>query len=137
VKRKPLALKLLGVINPCYPHDPNGMSQPDDTTKNLSKHGGSLCYIPPCLSVDDLVEQEEQFLRQSEFERTTLLSDMSAFPSYPRDTNGDKQLPLTSWEVVSLITATTPYRGEPLALPRDGVPSGPWRFRHFAGQRHR
>jgi hypothetical protein len=30
---KPLPLTLLGVINPCHLHDPNGMSQPDDTTK--------------------------------------------------------------------------------------------------------
>jgi hypothetical protein len=27
------------VINPCHLHDPNGMSQPDDITKTLSKHG--------------------------------------------------------------------------------------------------
>jgi hypothetical protein len=32
------------VINPCLLHDPNGMSLPDDITKTLSKHGGSLCY---------------------------------------------------------------------------------------------
>jgi hypothetical protein len=101
------------------------MSQPDDTNKTLSKHGGSLCYIPPCLRVEDLVEQDEQFRRQAKVERTTLLSDMSSFPSYPCDTNGGKQLPLTSWEAVSLVTATTPYRGEPLALTRDGGPSGP------------
>jgi hypothetical protein len=102
--------------------------------KTLSKHAGSLCYIPPCLSVDDLVEQDEQFLRQSEFERTTLLSDMSAFPSYPLDTNGDKHLSFTSQEALSLVTAIKRYKGEPLALPRDGGHSGPWRFRHFAGQ---
>jgi hypothetical protein len=36
---KPLSLTLLGVINPYHLHDPNGMSQPDDTTKTLSKHG--------------------------------------------------------------------------------------------------
>jgi hypothetical protein len=36
---KPLPLTLLRVINPCHLHDPNGMSQPDDTTKPLSKHG--------------------------------------------------------------------------------------------------
>jgi hypothetical protein len=52
--RKPLPLTLLRVINPCHLHDPNGMSQPDDTNKTLSKHGGSLCQIPPCLRVDDL-----------------------------------------------------------------------------------
>jgi hypothetical protein len=72
---KSLPLTLLGVINPCHLHDLNGMLLQDDITKNLSKHGGSLCYIPPCLSVDDLVEQGEQFRCQSEFERTTLLSD--------------------------------------------------------------
>jgi hypothetical protein len=36
---KPLPLTLLGVINPCHLHDPNGMSQPDDINKTLSKHG--------------------------------------------------------------------------------------------------
>jgi hypothetical protein len=41
---KPLPLTLLGVINSSHLHDPNGMSQPDDTTKTLSKHGGSLFY---------------------------------------------------------------------------------------------
>jgi hypothetical protein len=30
---KPLPLTLLGVINPCHLHDPNGMSQPDEITK--------------------------------------------------------------------------------------------------------
>jgi hypothetical protein len=95
------------------------------TPLNISLSTGVHFATYPCLSFDDLVEQEEQFLRQSEFERTTLLSDMSAFPSYPRDTNGDKQLPLTSWEAVSLVTATKPYRGEPLVLPRDGGPNGP------------
>jgi hypothetical protein len=35
----------LRVINPCHLHDPNGMSLPDDITKTLSKHGGSLCYM--------------------------------------------------------------------------------------------
>jgi hypothetical protein len=41
---KLLPLTLIRVINPCHLHDPNGMSLPDDTTKTLSKHGGSLCY---------------------------------------------------------------------------------------------
>jgi hypothetical protein len=41
---KPLPLTLLRVINPCHLHDPNGISLPDDITKTLSKHGGSLCY---------------------------------------------------------------------------------------------
>jgi hypothetical protein len=36
---KLLPLTLLGVINPCHLHDPKGMSQPDDITKTLSKHG--------------------------------------------------------------------------------------------------
>jgi hypothetical protein len=38
-------------------------------------------------------------------------------------------------DAISLVTATTPDRGEPLAVPRDGGPSGPWRIRHFSGQR--
>jgi hypothetical protein len=100
---KPLQLTLLRVINPCHLHDPNGMPKPDDTTKTLYKHGGSLCYIPPCLSVDDLVEQDEQFLRQSDVERTTLLSDMSSFPSYPLDPIGGPRLPFTSWEDISRL----------------------------------
>jgi hypothetical protein len=41
---KPLPLTLLGVINPCHLHDPNGMSQPDDITNILSRHGGSLYH---------------------------------------------------------------------------------------------
>jgi hypothetical protein len=36
---KPLPLTLLVVINPCHLHDPNGMSQPDEINKTLSKHG--------------------------------------------------------------------------------------------------
>jgi hypothetical protein len=46
----PLPLTLLKVINPCYIHDPNGMSQPDDTTKTISKHGDSLCYTEAAIS---------------------------------------------------------------------------------------
>jgi hypothetical protein len=72
---KPLPLTLLRVINLCLLHDTNGMSLPDDITRTLSKHGGSLCYIPPCLSVDDLGQQGEHFRSHSEFERTTLLSE--------------------------------------------------------------
>jgi hypothetical protein len=41
---KPLPLTLLGVNNPCHLHDVREMTQPDDTTNALSKHGGSLCY---------------------------------------------------------------------------------------------
>jgi hypothetical protein len=73
---KPLPLTLLRVINPCHLHDANGMSQPDDITKTLSKHGGSLCYIPPYLRVYDLVDQDEQLRCQQEFERITLLSEI-------------------------------------------------------------
>jgi hypothetical protein len=48
---KPLPLTLLGVTNPCHLHDPNGMSQPDDITKTLSKHGVHFAtvVVPPLL----------------------------------------------------------------------------------------
>jgi hypothetical protein len=72
---KPLPLTLLRVINSCHLYDTSGMSHPDDTTKTLSKHRGSLCYIPPCLSVDDLVDRDEQVLRQSVPERATPLNE--------------------------------------------------------------
>jgi hypothetical protein len=83
---KALPLTLLGVINPCNIHDPNGMSQPDDNNNTLSKYGGSICYIPPCLSVDDLVEQGEHFLHQSESARATLLSEICQLSRHTRST---------------------------------------------------
>jgi hypothetical protein len=46
-----ISLTLLEVINPCHLHDVRKMTQPDDTTKTLSKHGGSLCYKPYALTV--------------------------------------------------------------------------------------
>jgi hypothetical protein len=33
-------------MNPCHLHDVRERTRPDDTTDTLSKHGGSLCYIP-------------------------------------------------------------------------------------------
>jgi hypothetical protein len=63
--RKPLPFTLLVGINPCHLHDVRKMTQPDDTTKTLSKHEGSICYIPFFLSVDDLVGQD-QYRRNSD-----------------------------------------------------------------------
>jgi hypothetical protein len=100
---KPLPLTLLGVINACHLHDPNGMSQPDDTTKTLSKHGGSLCYIPPCLSVDDLVEQDQHRRKSDPARAAPSRRDMSSFPTFPLDPNGGPRLPLTSWEDISRL----------------------------------
>jgi hypothetical protein len=58
---KTLPLTLLRVINPCHLHDPNGMSQPDDKTKTLSKHGGSLCYMDALLAeVSDLRDEHRR-----------------------------------------------------------------------------
>jgi hypothetical protein len=52
------------VINPCHLHDPNGMLQPDDITKTLSKHGVHFATVIPEIS----------FIRLINFKRIWLLS---------------------------------------------------------------
>jgi hypothetical protein len=98
-----LPLTLLRVIKPCHLHDVRKMTQPDDTTKTLSKHGGSLCYIPPCLSVDDLVEQDEQYLLHSEPERATLLSEICQLSRHTLAASTVVNGSLTSWEGISRL----------------------------------
>jgi hypothetical protein len=95
---KPLPLTLLRVINPCHLHDVRKMTQPDDTTITLSKHGDSLCYIPPCLSVDDLVEQGQYRSKSDPARAAPSRRDMSFFSADPLDTSGCQRLPFTSWE---------------------------------------
>jgi hypothetical protein len=100
---KPLPLTLLRVISPGHLHDPNWISQPYDSTKTLSKHGGSLCYIPPCLRFDDLFEKD-QYRRKSDPARAApFRGDISSFPTFPLDPIGGPRLPFTSWEDISRL----------------------------------
>jgi hypothetical protein len=100
---KPLPLTLLRLINTCHLHDVRKMTQPDDTTKTLSKHGGSLCYIPPYLSVDDLVEQDQYRSKSDPARAAPSRRDMSSFPTFPLDPIGGPRLLFTSWEDISSL----------------------------------
>jgi hypothetical protein len=100
---KPLPLTLLGVINPCHLHDVMEMTRLDDTNNTLSKHGGSLCYIPPYLSVEDLVEQDQYRSKPDHARAAPSRQDMSSFPTFPLDPIGGPRLPFTSWEDISRL----------------------------------